>query len=513
MKRSLKLLLGSLLIYALLLALLLWAESGAEGSRIRTIGEAIWYSLITITTVGYGDLTPVTPVGRLVGLVFAFCSIGILTALIALGLRLIRGGLLPTLRLFFSRSRPWYVFTEGSPEALLLASSLLLEDPSALPIFPTAAKNAPKGAVKADRSTESLVRMRRGGSMSFFFLGENGWKNYAAALRSAQAGLPSYCMTEVSPVVEAPEALHPFSLNDAMARLYWQSEPLRPEETCIVLIGSGGAAEALLERALLTNVFPLPRRIEYHCFGVGESFARLRRELTDSLLPEGRDGDLLVFHGEHWAEQAELLRRADRVLLCAAEDEENLRVFNELRRGFVCRGQLRLRLKLRVEGVPSFGALDETLTPENVLRSELDRRAMLLNEIYNRNAGMTRSWRELSPFLRASNIAAADHIPVKLRILLGESAPAEPKAADYLEARRRFDALDPDDRELLRETEHRRWLRFHRLYNWHWAEQRNDKERLHPALLPYWALSDEDQAKDDYAWQLLSKLAETEKGA
>ena len=141
------------------------------------------------------------------------------------------------------------------------------------------------------------------------------------------------------------------------------------------------------------------------------------------------------------------------------------------------------------------------------MQNELDRRAMMLHEIYYESAAQKRSWRELGPFLRASNIAAADHIETKLRILLGEDAPKDPGERCRL-AYARFEATDGEARERLRETEHRRWLRFYRYYNWRYAPVRDDSVRLHPSLLPYEELSEETRKKDDYAWQMLGRLPE-----
>ena len=40
-------------------------ERHAPGSNIHTLGESLWWSVVTVTTVGYGDYTPVTIDGRL----------------------------------------------------------------------------------------------------------------------------------------------------------------------------------------------------------------------------------------------------------------------------------------------------------------------------------------------------------------------------------------------------------------------------------------------------------------
>jgi voltage-gated potassium channel len=47
------------------------------------LGEAFWYTLQTITTVGYGDVTPVEPIGRLVGALIMLLGIAFLSILTA----------------------------------------------------------------------------------------------------------------------------------------------------------------------------------------------------------------------------------------------------------------------------------------------------------------------------------------------------------------------------------------------------------------------------------------------
>lgn len=43
------------------------AEDVGEHGRVHSVGDALWWSLTTMTTVGYGDIYPVTFAGRVVG--------------------------------------------------------------------------------------------------------------------------------------------------------------------------------------------------------------------------------------------------------------------------------------------------------------------------------------------------------------------------------------------------------------------------------------------------------------
>jgi voltage-gated potassium channel len=52
-------------------------ERNAPGSHIHNFGDAVWWACVTITSVGYGDIAPVTLVGR-------FIAVGVMVAGIAL---------------------------------------------------------------------------------------------------------------------------------------------------------------------------------------------------------------------------------------------------------------------------------------------------------------------------------------------------------------------------------------------------------------------------------------------
>ncbi|MEV8018606.1 potassium channel family protein [Streptomyces sp. NPDC086554] len=61
---------GSLAVYQ--------AERTAPGTTIPTYGDSVWWTCSTLSTVGYGDLAPVTPLGRIVAVGLMFCGLALL---------------------------------------------------------------------------------------------------------------------------------------------------------------------------------------------------------------------------------------------------------------------------------------------------------------------------------------------------------------------------------------------------------------------------------------------------
>lgn len=72
----------SIVGYYGLLELLVYFESQDPNSGIHNLYNAVWWSVVTLTSVGYGDLVPTTEGGRIIGFVFLFGSLTIFAILI-----------------------------------------------------------------------------------------------------------------------------------------------------------------------------------------------------------------------------------------------------------------------------------------------------------------------------------------------------------------------------------------------------------------------------------------------
>ena len=55
------------------------AEHSAPGANITHFGDAVWWALVTIATVGYGDYSPVTFEGRAIAVLLMFSGIAMLS--------------------------------------------------------------------------------------------------------------------------------------------------------------------------------------------------------------------------------------------------------------------------------------------------------------------------------------------------------------------------------------------------------------------------------------------------
>jgi voltage-gated potassium channel len=58
------------------------AENGPDGA-VDNPGDALWWGIVTLTTVGYGDVVPKTPEGKLAATILMLLGIGLFGAITA----------------------------------------------------------------------------------------------------------------------------------------------------------------------------------------------------------------------------------------------------------------------------------------------------------------------------------------------------------------------------------------------------------------------------------------------
>ena len=67
-------------------SLMYLVEHHTQPENFSSIPTTMWWSIVTLTTVGYGDVSPITPIGKLVGAITAImgvCVVALLTGIVA----------------------------------------------------------------------------------------------------------------------------------------------------------------------------------------------------------------------------------------------------------------------------------------------------------------------------------------------------------------------------------------------------------------------------------------------
>jgi voltage-gated potassium channel len=83
-QRTLRKILASLLFISISFAILVVPlESGKPNAKIHDLEDSIWWTISTITSVGYGDVVPVTMEGRILGMILQV--IGVIMTSIVIG--------------------------------------------------------------------------------------------------------------------------------------------------------------------------------------------------------------------------------------------------------------------------------------------------------------------------------------------------------------------------------------------------------------------------------------------
>ena len=78
--RRLRTILAALIFFIFLFGYLFYVSE----PDVRNLGDGVWWALVTITTVGYGDITPVTSLGRIVASSLMLLGLGLIATITAI---------------------------------------------------------------------------------------------------------------------------------------------------------------------------------------------------------------------------------------------------------------------------------------------------------------------------------------------------------------------------------------------------------------------------------------------
>ncbi len=348
------------------------------------------------------------------------------------------------------------------------------------------------------------------------------------------------------------------------AREYWKKYPVTHGKEKILIIGFGNYGQKILTQGLLKNIIAVDSSIEYHVTGSGyqtylAKYHKLHKVVHTKYVDkmgEVKDlkpyddicdnHDFVYFYDMTWYDVMSRGMEFDRIILAYDTDAQNLDVLNELKLHYVtpvchikfedCR-ILEALWDLEKQNIVPYGVNEELYEPEIILKEVLFDHAKMIHARYfakwlcdghcngsscgnkvedgvcslrtcSQCPKLLEDWNKLSTFLRYSNVAQADHIQEKLRILLGKE-----EGIDYLEspgigkkALEAYKELSYEQQKTLWQIEHIRWNRYHFMNNWDYAEKRDNPNRKHHLLVPFDTLSAVEQEKDADAYIALEEL-------
>lgn len=505
-----------LVVYIALLSVLYCSESMESDAMIQTFGDAFWYSVVTMTTVGYGDLIPVTPLGHAVGMVFLLLSAGIMVTMLGAVVSFITSEGMPMLMLSLQRHKNWYYFADCEVESDALAGNIYREDPNALIIY--GEKRSPQGEIPSypclhlGSPLDKIVAKKKapGVKCKVFLMRENDIGVNQHAINLYNLPVEVYART-TNGHDKLSGNINFFHSYECCARQYWRSKPLCSHENIIVLIGFGKYGSSILERAILNNIISVEQHVAYHIFGDAREFLAIHDCLGElfSMDKESETKDSLIFHEGTWAENRQVLERADRIIICDDDEKNGWSIFWTLSRYYKISGRIDLRSSWKIPGISYFGANEDIYTPQQIIRTDLNKAAVIINDIFRKSVSYpTRDWDELDDLHRQSKIAAADHLLMKTRVLLEDEGITVLTAEAVKKAYIRYCETKSSEkaREMYRKLDHMRWLRFYIFYNWKYGPYRDDTIRQHPMLCKYEDLTKEQKQERDAAWELMGNI-------
>ena len=521
-----------------------FAEVGTN-QNVHGFGDAVWWAIVTVTTIGYGDIYPVTVMGRVVGGFLIFAGIGILSLFTAAtAAYLIKIGGLDALR---ARRVSDHVVICGLGNAGVLFAQafrregfkvLAVEKVEDSPHVMSARESGTTVLIGDAARPEVLARARLHVAKHIVIVAGDDANNVEIAAQArSMAGRSSRAIT-CSTQIQNPELwyalrswdvgtddkvrLEFFNVTELGARaLLAKFSPFTPEQRAsntpphVLIVGAGPLSQHVIRHMVRQwqdldgdTRPPLPitlvdartenvHRDLHHRNPELKTLARFSEHSIDLRSTEfergaflfNEDGRCVITHAYVCLEEEGLALSSALLLL------NNLRRFNvpvvvRMNREAGLASLLRAigpRAELGAGQLRVFSLLEQASRPEFVLRGTNELLARALHQDYLAQASRDQNaaavpWDDLPLDLKESNRTQADHISTKLEAVGCHIVPLTALESDSF-------SFSTQEVEQLAQMEHERWLTERRQQGWTVGE-RNPAKKTNPNLVS-WAQLDE----------------------